>query len=101
MRHAVIDQCPNARRGEPRYPLAARAAAAELPPAPRCSSIPPHDMYEFRHRRRERCESYGWVNKSAGTVHIPIEEAMRLTVERGLPSRPQPGRRRRRSRSPA
>jgi hypothetical protein len=26
-----------------------------------------------------------------GTVHIPIAEAMRLTVERGLPSRAQDG----------
>ena len=32
-------------------------------------------------------EGYGWVNKEAGIVHIPIEDAMRLTVERGLPSR--------------
>ena len=27
------------------------------------------------------------MNKEAGIVHIPIEEAMRLMVERGLPSR--------------
>ena len=30
-------------------------------------------------------DSYGWVDKDAGTVHIPIEDAMRLTLERGLP----------------
>ena len=35
-------------------------------------------------------EGYGWVNKEAGIVRIPIEEAMRLTVERGLPSRRRP-----------
>ena len=27
--------------------------------------------------------SYGWVDKNAGTVHIPIEDAMRLMLERG------------------
>ena len=27
------------------------------------------------------------MNKEAGIVHIPIEDAMRLMVERGLPSR--------------
>ena len=33
--------------------------------------------------------SYGWVDKNAGTVHIPIEDAMRLMLERGaLTSRP-------------
>ena len=34
------------------------------------------------------------MNKDAGVVHIPIEEAMRLTVERGLPSRRRATRRR-------
>ena len=35
----------------------------------------------------ERLHSYGYVNKEAGIVHIPIEDAMRLTLERGLPTR--------------
>lgn len=34
--------------------------------------------------------SYGWVDENAGTVHIPIDRAMELLVERGLPVRPQP-----------
>jgi hypothetical protein len=33
--------------------------------------------------------SYGWVNEKAGTVHIPIDLAMDLLVQRGLPVRPQ------------
>jgi hypothetical protein len=33
--------------------------------------------------------SYGWVDEKAGTVHIPIERAMELIVQRGLPVRPQ------------
>jgi hypothetical protein len=33
--------------------------------------------------------SYGWVDEKAGTVHIPIERAMDLLVERGLPVRTQ------------
>jgi len=32
--------------------------------------------------------SYGWVDRSAGTVRIPIERAMDLVAARGLPSRP-------------
>jgi hypothetical protein len=32
-------------------------------------------------------ESDGWINKDAGSVHIPIEDAMRLTVESRLASR--------------
>jgi topoisomerase IA-like protein len=33
-------------------------------------------------------ESYGWVDKDKGVVRIPIEEAMRLIAERGLPPTP-------------
>jgi hypothetical protein len=34
-------------------------------------------------------DSYGWVDEKAGTVHIPIERAMDLLVQRGLPVRGQ------------
>lgn len=33
--------------------------------------------------------SYGWVDEKAGKVHIPIERAMDLIVQRGLPVRAQ------------
>jgi hypothetical protein len=33
--------------------------------------------------------SYGWVDEKAGTIHIPIERAMDLIVQRRLPVRPQ------------
>jgi hypothetical protein len=33
--------------------------------------------------------SYGWVDEKAGIVHIPIERAMELIAQRGLPVRPQ------------
>ena len=31
---------------------------------------------------------YSWVDRNAGVVRIPIDEAMKLTVQRGLPARP-------------
>jgi hypothetical protein len=34
-------------------------------------------------------DSYGWVDKKAGAVRIPIERAMDLIVQRGLPVRGQ------------
>jgi len=33
--------------------------------------------------------SYGWIDEKAGTVRIPIDRAMDLIVQRGLPVRPQ------------
>jgi hypothetical protein len=37
----------------------------------------------------QRLASYGWVDEKAGIVHIPIERAIQLTAQRGLPTRPQ------------
>lgn len=36
-------------------------------------------------------ENYSWVDKSKGTVRIPIERAMELIAERGLPVAPATG----------
>jgi hypothetical protein len=43
----------------------------------------------FRLQQEETLYSYGWVDEKAGTVHIPIERAMDLLVQRGLPVRSQ------------
>jgi hypothetical protein len=32
-------------------------------------------------------QSYGWIDQQKGVVRIPIERAMELTAERGLPVR--------------
>ena len=36
---------------------------------------------------RERLQGYGWVDQATGVARIPIDEAMRLVAERGLPVR--------------
>jgi len=69
---------------EQQYPLATQP---RLPPEPRLQQFPANELDEFRRGEDTRLSSYGYVNKDAGIVHIPIAEAMRLTVERGLPSR--------------
>jgi len=38
---------------------------------------------------QQRLYTYGWIDEKAGTMHIPIERAMDLLVQRGLPVRPQ------------
>jgi hypothetical protein len=72
--------------GEQPYPLAA-AQGERLPPTPRLQQFPNKELYGFRVGEEAFLEGYGWMNKEAGIVHIPIEDAMRLMVERGLPSR--------------
>ena len=69
--------------GEQRYPLAA-AQGERLPPAPRLQQKPRNELYEFRLEEQRLLEGYGWMNRGDGVVHIPLDEAMRLTIERGM-----------------
>ena len=84
----MIDQGEQRVASETAYPLAA-AQADRLPPAPRLQQSPANEGYDFRVGQRELLTSYGWQNRARGVVRIPIADAMRLTVERGLPSRAQ------------
>jgi len=46
---------------------------------------------DFLMNQEGQLNSYGWVDEKAGVARIPIERAMELTVERGLPVYPQGG----------
>jgi hypothetical protein len=72
----------------PPPPLA--ASRPKEPPAPRLQVNPPVDLKEIRQGEEEQLNSYGWVQKEAGVVHIPIARAKTLLLERGLPVREQP-----------
>ena len=43
----------------------------------------------FLINQENQLNSYGWVDEKDGVAHIPIERAMELTVQRGLPVYPQ------------
>ena len=58
-----------------------------LPPQPRLQTDPRGDLLALREAEDRTLTTYGWVNRNAGIVRIPIERAMTLTVERGLPAR--------------
>lgn len=68
------------------FPLAA-GRQNRLPPAPRFQENPQQDLSELRAKQEALLHGYGWVNKEAGVARIPIEDAMKIVVERGLPSR--------------
>ena len=74
------------------YPLAAQAD--KVPPEPRLQEHPREDLSELRAREDEILSSYGWVDRNAGIVRIPIDAAMKLTLERGLPARSENEQRR-------
>ena len=71
---------------DPRYPMAVREGE-RLPPEPRLqgapgSQYPREAILNFRTGEEAVLQQYGWVDKGAGTVHIPIQEAMRLMLDR-------------------
>ena len=68
------------------YPMAAEQQN-RLPPSPRLQDNPQQDLQDLRAKQKALLEGYGWVNKEAGVARIPIEEAMRIVVERGVPTR--------------
>lgn len=56
-------------------------------PEPRLQVWPAVDLDEFRAAEETKLNSYGWIDKPAGVIRIPIERAMNLIAERGLPTR--------------
>jgi hypothetical protein len=75
-----------AARVVPEYPLAA-GEQTRVPPEPRLQTNPREDLRALRAREDAVLNSYGWVDRTAGVVRIPIDEAIKLTVQRGLPVR--------------
>jgi len=36
---------------------------------------------DFQDRQRRRLDSYGWVDRARGQVHIPVERAMQMMIQ--------------------
>ena len=68
------------------YPMAV-GQQNRLPPSPRFQENPQQDLQDLRAKQRALLEGYGWVSKEGGIARIPIEDAMKIVVERGLPTR--------------
>ena len=61
------------------------ANARQLPLGPQLQVNPREDWLKFREEQEKSLETYAWENRTAGTVRVPIEEAMELLVKKGLP----------------
>jgi hypothetical protein len=64
------------------------ADARQRPPAPQLEETPALDLARERAAENELLHTYGWIDKQAGVVRLPIERAIELMAQRGLPSRP-------------
>ena len=68
-----------------RSPLA--APQGQLPPAPNLLTDEPANLHQFRQSEDTALATYGWIDKEAGTVRLPIDRAKELLLQRGLPVR--------------
>jgi hypothetical protein len=72
------------KRDRPLPPLAA-AGLRRTPPEPRLEPDPLLPRRRMETEERAALTTYGWVDRKSGVVRMPIERAMELLVERGLP----------------
>ncbi len=82
------------RSAEAKDEKAIAAAGLELkdtgvPPLPRLQVQPVQHWKDFAAAERERLTTYGWMDRSTGAVHIPIDRAIDLIAERGVGPLPQ------------
>jgi|SRR5579859_6519 len=54
---------------------------------PRLQISPRLDLAQFRAREDEQLTNYGWIDRTSGIVRVPIERAMELVLQKGLPVR--------------
>jgi len=63
------------------------APAQQLPPAPRLQVRPWDELRALRAQEDQTLETYGWMDTKNGTVRIPVDKAMDIIAQRGLPTR--------------
>ena len=79
----LISNAPaDTRKVSPTYPETAF-------PQPRLETDERNQLVGIRTLEEQKLSTYDWADQKAGTVRIPIERAMDLLVQRGLPTPPQ------------
>src|SRR5262245_1610772 len=66
-----------------------QAPQDKIPPAPRLQVYPVRHWKDFQAAEESRLSSYGWMDRSSGVVHIPIERAMEIVEGGGVGPRPR------------
>ena len=67
--------------------LSIRFAADQPPPAPNLQAAPDRETHEILAEAKARLDSYGWNDAEKKSAHIPIDRAIDILVEKGLPER--------------
>ena len=67
------------------------ASDSQIPPEPRIEEHPAIAIQQLHAQEERTLSTYGWTDKKAGVVRIPIDRAMELQLARGLPTRKEQG----------
>ncbi len=66
------------------------ANTREPAPGPRLQADPTTDIESLRAGEEQLLNGFGWIDRAQGIVRIPIDRAIDIVAERGLPTRTQP-----------
>jgi hypothetical protein len=67
------------------------SAYEAMPPEPRLQGVPGHgndpqtDLRQKVESDTEANKKYGWIDQNAGIAQIPVQDAMKIIAEKGLP----------------
>lgn len=73
-----------------------RGIGPTVPSAPHLQGVPyspddaQQDLRDKRAKDEAANEEYGWIDQQTGIAQIPVEEAMKIIVSKGLPAVPAP-----------
>jgi hypothetical protein len=77
-------------------PPSREALGKDFPPEPRLQGVPGHEFdaqKDLRYKLKadlDENEKLEWIDKNAGIAQIPVEDAMKIIAEKGLPGAPVP-----------
>ncbi len=75
--------------GQPAAPSAVvNPTLRQLPPSPMVQAQPHEDLVDYCQQQESEVNTYGWVDRQAGIVRVPISRAMDMVLAQGLPTRP-------------
>jgi hypothetical protein len=72
-------------RLSPPVPSIIRTQAPKEPPEPRLQANPQSDMRQMLQEENEILNHYGWVDPDRGIVRLPVERALDIVAQKGLP----------------
>jgi hypothetical protein len=67
---------------EPVSLIAPSRKGDRLPPGPRLQMSPARDMRRMRVEETKALGGYGWVDRQAGVVYMPVDRAIEILAER-------------------